>query len=88
MTPPKKAPADAATPSFEEALVQLEGIVDRLEDGELELEQALLAFEDGVRLSRQCAAQLDAAEQRVEVLVRQGRELVARPFEPAEESDE
>ena len=88
MTPPKKAPADTVAPSFEEALVQLEGIVDRLEDGELELEQALLAFEDGVRLSRQCAAQLDAAEQRVEVLVRQGRELVARPFEAAEESDE
>jgi exodeoxyribonuclease VII small subunit len=88
MTPPKKAPADTAAPSFEEALVQLEGIVDRLEDGELELEQALLAFEDGVRLSRQCAAQLDAAEQRVEVLGRQGREMVARPFEPSEEPDE
>ena len=88
MTPPKKAPADTAAPSFEEALVQLEGIVDRLEVGELELEQALLAFEDGVRLSRQCAGQLDAAEQRVEVLVRQGRELVARPFEAGEEPDE
>jgi exodeoxyribonuclease VII small subunit len=87
MTPRKKAPAEAAAPSFEEALDQLEGIVDRLEDGDLDLEQALLAFEAGVKLSRQCAAQLDAAEQRVEVLVRQGRELVARPFEADEESD-
>jgi exodeoxyribonuclease VII small subunit len=87
MTPRKKAPAEGAAPSFEEALDQLEGIVDRLEDGDLDLEQALLAFEDGVKLSRQCAAQLDAAEQRVEVLVRQGRELVARPFEADEESD-
>lgn len=88
MSPSKKAPADAQAPTFEEALVELEGIVDRLEDGELELEQALLAFEDGVRLSRQCAAQLDAAEQRVEILVREGRELVARPFEAGAESDE
>jgi exodeoxyribonuclease VII small subunit len=87
MTPRKKAPAAAEAPSFEEALDQLEGIVDRLEDGDLDLEQALLEFEDGVKLSRQCAAQLDAAEQRVEVLVRQGRELVARPFGADEESD-
>ena len=88
MTARKKAPADARAPSFEEALEQLEGIVDRLEDGELDLEEALLAFEDGVKLSRQCAAQLDSAEQRVEVLVRQGRELVARPFEAGEEAEE
>lgn len=87
MTPRKQAPADAA-PSFEEALEQLEGIVDRLEDGGLELEQALRAFEEGVRLSRHCAAQLDAAEQRVEILVRQGRELLARPFAAPEGSDD
>ncbi len=87
MTPRKKASDDAA-PSFEEALAALEGIVDRLEDGELELEQALLAFEEGVRLSRACAAQLDAADQRVEILVREGRELLARPFEGAEEPQE
>lgn len=90
MTARKKAPPGPGEsgPSFEEALEQLEGIVERLEDGDLELEQALLAFEEGVRLSRRCAGQLDAAEQKVEALVRDGGALVARPFEASEDSDE
>lgn len=87
MSPRKKAPERQRTEemSFEAALERLEGIVDQLEQSEPELEQALVAFEEGVRLSRQCAQKLDAAEQRVEVLVREGRELVTRPFEDAEE---
>jgi exodeoxyribonuclease VII small subunit len=73
---------------FEAALERLEGIVDRLERGDLELEEALGAFEEGVRISRRCSELLEAAEQRVEVLVREGRELLARPFEVAEGGEE
>jgi exodeoxyribonuclease VII small subunit len=73
--------------SFEEALTRLEDVVQRLESGELELESALAAFEQGVALARRCAGQLDAAEQRVETLVREGREWMVRPFEPPEEGD-
>jgi exodeoxyribonuclease VII small subunit len=81
--------ADAAAdgPSFESALEQLEAIVDRLEQGELELEDALRAFEAGVALTRRCAKQLSDAERRVEVLVREGERWVARPFEEPEEGE-
>jgi len=60
-------------------------VVDRLERGDLELEDALAAFEQGVALTRRCAAQLETAEARIEVLMREGGEWVARPFEAESE---
>lgn len=54
--------------SFEEALAELEEIVKRLEGEEIPLEEALDAFEKGVRLSRYCARCLDEAEKRIQVL--------------------
>jgi exodeoxyribonuclease VII small subunit len=85
------AGADASTTpdpkklSFEAALARLEEVVDRLEGGELELEAALASFEEGVRLTRHCAEQLGAAERRIEVLLQEGNEWVARPFAEAAE---
>jgi exodeoxyribonuclease VII small subunit len=73
--------------SFEASLDDLEGIVDRLEAGELPLEEALAAFEAGVALTRRCAEQLEAAERRIEVLVKAGGNWVERPFEEPEESE-
>jgi exodeoxyribonuclease VII small subunit len=70
--------------SFESAIQQLEGIVDQLEQGDLELEAAMAAFEQGVRLSKHCAVRLEAAQQRIEVLSQEGGEWTTRPFEPAE----
>ncbi len=67
--------------SFEDALARLEQVVDRLDQGDLELEASLAAFEEGVRLSGRCAAQLEAAERRIEVLTKQGSSWTARPFE-------
>lgn len=58
--------ADAAR--FEESLSELEALVDRLEQGDLSLEESLAAFERGVHLSRGCQRALDAAEQRVRLL--------------------
>lgn len=81
-----KTAADAAAddePSFEVALGRLEEVVDRLEGGELELEAALACFEEGVRLTRHCAEQLDAAERRIEILMKEGDDWVARPFADA-----
>ena len=75
-------------PSFEEALRRLEAIVDRLEEGDLELEAALATFEEGVKLTRRCSGQLEDAERRIELLVREGEKWIARPFEDAEESAE
>jgi exodeoxyribonuclease VII small subunit len=64
---PVPAPAEAL--GFEEALKRLTAIVERLESGELSLEQSLSLFEEGTRLSRTSQAQLDAAEKRVEELL-------------------
>ncbi len=57
-------------PTFEEALSQLEALVARLEAGNLPLEEALRAFEEGVRLTRLCSARLEDAERRVHLLSR------------------
>jgi len=78
---------DSNEPTFEEALQRLESIVDRLEEGDLELETALADFEEGVKLTRRCVGQLEDAERRVEVLVREGEKWIARPFTEPEESD-
>ncbi|MBT3601521.1 MAG: exodeoxyribonuclease VII small subunit [Candidatus Latescibacteria bacterium] len=56
-------------PTFEAALQSLEQSVDRLEEGNLPLSDALLAFEEGLKASNVCRALLDDARQRVEVLV-------------------
>lgn len=55
--------------SFEEALQELESLVERLESGEQNLEQALRDFERGIALTRQCETQLREAEQVVHKLV-------------------
>lgn len=54
--------------SFEQALEQMTRLVDKLESGELPLEESVAAFELGVKLSRRCEALLDKAEQRLQVL--------------------
>jgi exodeoxyribonuclease VII small subunit len=68
--------------AFEEALKELEEIVNRLEQGDLPLEQALQLFEQGVKLSRLCHTRLDEAQKRVEVLLKdEAGKMTARPFE-------
>jgi len=80
-TPEQPPPANEAGGSFDQVLGQLRAIVERLEGGNLSLEQSLAAFEEGVRLSRAGARMLDAAEQRVEILLRdEGGAERAVPF--------
>lgn len=69
-------------PTFEKELEELEAVVKKLESGDLPLEESLKLFERGVGLSDSCRRQLDAAETRVEILVKRGRGIVAEPFEP------
>ena len=54
---------------FEGALEQLEELVTSMEDGELSLEDSLKAFEQGIKLTRECQAALKNAEQKVQVLL-------------------
>ena len=58
-------------PSFEESLKKLEAIVEQLEKGDLALEDSLKLFEEGVGLSAACKTELEAAEGKVQVLVKQ-----------------
>lgn len=71
-------------PSFEASLNRLTEVVDKLESGELGLEESLALFEEGVGLARSAQARLDAAEKRVEELVRvdENGEPVVRELEP------
>jgi exodeoxyribonuclease VII small subunit len=57
--------------NFEDSLRKLETIVSQLEDGELPLEQSLKLFEEGVSLAAVCKTELDAAEGKVEMLIKQ-----------------
>ena len=58
-------------PSFEESLKRLESIVEQLEKGDLALEDSLKLFEEGVNLSAACKQELEAAEGKVQMLVKQ-----------------
>ncbi len=68
---------------FEDGLQDLERTVERMESGELSLEESLAAFERGVALVRLLNERLAEVEQRVEVLTRDGAgQLRSRPLEP------
>jgi exodeoxyribonuclease VII small subunit len=67
-------------PGFEENLAELEALVDTLERGDLTLEQSLVAFERGVRLTRTCQQALDAAEQKVRILMSSTEGAQPEPF--------
>ena len=87
ITTPEESTRDVATPgeaSFEAQLKRLGEVVDKLEDGELGLEESLALFEEGVRLSRGAQQRLDAAEKRVEELIRidENGDAVTRDLEP------
>jgi len=67
-------------PKFEECLQRLEMIVDELEEGDLALEQSLALFEEGMKLSDSCRKELEEAEGKVEILLKQNGKLQAEPF--------
>ena len=76
-----------ADQNFEVLLKRLEAVLDSLEHGDLPLEQAMAAFEEGVGLVRSCHGKLDEVERRVELLMKDdaGR-FFTRPF-PEEEGE-
>jgi len=70
---------------FEESLQRLEKIVADLENGEVSLEKSLTLFEEGMQLSGQCRKELEQAEGKVEILLKQNGKLQAEAFEPLNE---
>jgi exodeoxyribonuclease VII small subunit len=68
------------TPDFERALRELESLVERLERGDLPLEEALRIFERGVELTRHCQTSLKAAQQKVEILLKRSGQTGIEAF--------
>lgn len=73
--------AKKKTPAFEESLASLEALVNKMDSGELELEQSLEAFEQGIKLIRDCQQSLQTAEQKVQKLVESSEGLVVQNFD-------
>lgn len=75
--------------SFEEAMQRLEQIVRELERGEATLEDSMKLFEEGAKLSAVLSKQLDAAEQKVSIMLkREDGEIVEQAFTPEGNDDE
>ena len=69
------------SPSFEEALTELESLVETLEHGELSLEESLKTFERGVKLTRTCQDALKQAEQKIQILSGKDSDETLEPFD-------
>lgn len=67
---PKTEAVAEKSPDFEKSLAELEKIVEKMEGGELSLEESLRQFERGVSLARNCQQALQSAEQKVELLLK------------------
>ena len=65
---------------FESALGDLELIVERMEQGDITLEESLREFENGIKLTRACQKALNEAEQKVQILLTQNDETKLEPF--------
>jgi exodeoxyribonuclease VII small subunit len=81
---PKKNPVDQPIASFEQAMEELEQLVEKMESGELPLEASLDAYKRGSELVKYCAAQLERVEKQVKVL--EGDML--KPFEGNEDEED
>ena len=67
-------------PDFEHSLATLESLVERMESGELSLEDSLSAFEQGIQLTKSCQQALKDAEQRVRILIEQNGSETLKDF--------
>lgn len=79
-----KKTSSAESFNFEQALAELEQLVERMEHGDLSLEQSLKDFERGIALTRACQGALKEAEQKVQMLTKQGGGETLEPFEGEE----
>jgi len=70
--------------SFEQALERLEYIVKAMEAGEMPLDEAIAAFQEGMKLSQVCRVKLDEAEQKIETLVADANGFSKKPFQTEE----
>lgn len=77
--------AEEGALTFEKALEELEAIVEKLEHGQISLEESLAAFERGMELVTFCQARLQQVEKRVEILVERAGSFAFDPFSDGDE---
>ncbi|HTI86105.1 MAG TPA: exodeoxyribonuclease VII small subunit [Alphaproteobacteria bacterium] len=77
--PPRSVPADIAALSFEDALKELEGIVEGLERGQIKLDDAIAKYTRGTQLREHCEKKLAEAKARIESIVVGPNGVSARP---------
>lgn len=75
--PEKTAPADAAPPDLENAIVQIDSILAEMEGGKLPLNQLISRYEEGVKLVKLCQEQLHKAEQRIQIVTKEAEGVFA-----------
>jgi exodeoxyribonuclease VII small subunit len=73
---------------FEQSLAELESLVERMESGEMSLEDSLKAFEQGIKYTRDCQNALTKAEQKVQLLLQKNGQMEAQPFNSPSIEDE
>lgn len=73
--------------SFEEALVRLETIVDKLESGDVPLELAIEMFQEGMKLANRCNLKLENIESKIETLIEKDGEFIKKPFTLEEDKE-
>ena len=66
---------------FEEALKSLEKIIEDLEKGNMSLDESMSKYEEGIKLSKICSRQLEAAKSKVELLMKSGSKFEIKPFD-------
>lgn len=80
MNESKKRTNDKSELSFEENLEELESLVERLENGQLTLDESLEAFERGIKLASLCSQKLTKADRKIEQLIEESGEWRTEPF--------
>lgn len=81
--PPKKKTVD-----FEESLKALEDLVNRMEQGDMTLEESLESFQKGIALTRECQTRLTEAEQQVNLLIEENDQFRLEAFESDDDDDD
>lgn len=67
---------------FEAALSELNALVEKMEQGDIALEESLALFEQGIKLTKDCQKALNSAQQKVKIMVEKQGKLVTEDFEP------
>jgi exodeoxyribonuclease VII small subunit len=76
------------TANFEAALKRLEEIVEKMENGDAELDKSLELYEEGIKLVKICSSKLEEAKKKVQILAKDGDKMKLEQFKQSGDSEE